>query len=131
MLALPDPHLEIPPDLTLTMRTRRDQLATVVMSYNAHISIYDYLLIGQEDMLVIDNGVLRNKDGVLYDPKQDPAGGRTSGLLQNREFVAAIREQRQPMISADSVLPALEALQQAQDQYDRWRPQGATHPIGR
>ncbi len=129
VLALPDQRLEIPLDLTLAMRTRHDQLATVVMSYNAHISVYDYLLIGREDMLIIDNGVLRNKDGVLYDPKQDPAGGRNSGVLQNREFVAAIRERRQPMISADSVLPALEALQHAQAQYDAWRPQGAAHPI--
>jgi 2-hydroxy-4-carboxymuconate semialdehyde hemiacetal dehydrogenase len=129
-LALPDKHLGIPLDLTLTMRTRRDQLATVVMSYNAHVSVYDYLLIGHEDMLVIDNGLLRNKDGVLYDPKQDPAGGRNAGLLQNREFVTAIRERRQPMISADSVLPALDALQRAQEQYDAWRPQGATHRIG-
>jgi 2-hydroxy-4-carboxymuconate semialdehyde hemiacetal dehydrogenase len=100
------------------------------MSYNAHISVYDYLLIGVEDMLIVDNGVLRNKSGVLYDPKDDQTEGRNSGLLQNREFVNAIREGRQPSISADSVLPALDVLQRAQDHFDRTTPAGAVHPIG-
>jgi 2-hydroxy-4-carboxymuconate semialdehyde hemiacetal dehydrogenase len=130
VLALPDKNLGIPLDLTLAMRTKRDQLATVAMSYNAHVSIYDYLLIGVEDMLIVDNGVLRNKGGVLYDPKEDQTEGRNSGLLQNREFVAAVREGRQPAISADSVLPALEVLQKAQAHYDKTTPAGAVHPIG-
>jgi 2-hydroxy-4-carboxymuconate semialdehyde hemiacetal dehydrogenase len=129
MLALPDRRLDIPFDLTLVMRTPRDQLATVTMSYNCAISTYDYLLMGEQDTLLIDHGALRNREGVLYDPKQDQSGSRNGALLQNREFVAALREGRQPEVSADAVLPALDALQQAQDAYDRWRPQGATHPI--
>jgi hypothetical protein len=66
---------------------------------------------------------------VLFDPKQDQSAEHGGGLLQNREFVAAVREHRQPAISADAVLPTLDLLQQAQDAYDRWRPQGAVHPI--
>jgi 2-hydroxy-4-carboxymuconate semialdehyde hemiacetal dehydrogenase len=129
MLALPDPHLEIPLDLTLVVRTPRDQLGTVAMSYNSHLSIYDYLLIGKEDTLMIANGVLSNREGVLYDPKQDQTEGRNSGLLQNREFVDAIREGRQPSISAGAVLPALEVLQKAQDAFATWAPPGTRHPI--
>lgn len=129
MLALPNAHLDIPLDLTLVMRTERDQLATVAMSYNSHISLYDYVLIGEEDTLLINNGVLSNREGVLYDPKQDQSENRNSGLLQNREFVNAIREGRQPSASADSVLPALEALQKAQDAYDSWRPEGKKHHV--
>jgi 2-hydroxy-4-carboxymuconate semialdehyde hemiacetal dehydrogenase len=131
MLALPDQHLNIPLDLSLVLRTRRDQLATVAMSYNSHRSLYDYVLVGREDTLLIDNGVLRNVRDVLYDPKQDQAEGRSSGLMQNREFVAAIRERRQPAISADAVLPVLDVLQRAQDAYGRWLPKarGEQHPI--
>ena len=131
MLALPDQQLGIPLDLTLVMRTKRDQLATVAMSYNAHLSLYDYVLIGREDTLLINNGVLSNREGVLYDPRQDPTEGRASGQRQNREFVNAVRERRQPEISADAVLPTLEALQQAQDAYDRWdlKAKGERHPI--
>ncbi|MGH2370736.1 MAG: hypothetical protein ACRDI2_21370, partial [Chloroflexota bacterium] len=129
MVALPDQRLGIPLDLSLVLRTKRDQLATVAMSYNSHASIYDYVLIGREDTLRISENRLFNKDGVLYDPKQDPAGGPSGGLAQNREFVAAVREGRQPEVSADAVLPALEVLQRVQDAFDHWAPQDATHPI--
>jgi 2-hydroxy-4-carboxymuconate semialdehyde hemiacetal dehydrogenase len=128
-MALPDQGLDTPLDLSLIVRTPSDQLATVVMSYNSHVSLYDYVLIGREMTLVIENGVLRSQEGVLYDPKTDQSEGRNSGLLQNREFVAAIREGRQPAISAESVLPALAVLQQVQDAFDRWAPPGARHPI--
>ena len=128
MLALPDKELDIPLDLSLMMRTKRDQLATVSMSYNSHVSLYDYVLIGIEDTLIVDNGVLRNRDGVLYDPKED-ADSRNHGLLQNREFVDAIQQGRQPSISADAVLPALDVLQQAQDAYDSYRRGKGPHPI--
>jgi hypothetical protein len=89
-----------------------------------------YILIGQEDTLAIENGVLRNRQGVLLDPKQLEPGERDGGLLQDREFVNAVQERREPAISADAVLPALDALQQAQDQYDSWRPEGHVHPVG-
>jgi 2-hydroxy-4-carboxymuconate semialdehyde hemiacetal dehydrogenase len=129
-VALPDRQLGIPLDLSIVVRTRRDQVATVVMSYNSHLSLYDYVLVGREDTLLIADGTLRNREGTLYDPKHEVAEARSGGLLQNREFVAAIRERRQPAISADAVLPALEVLQRVQDAYDAWRPPGGKHPIG-
>ena len=129
MLALPDKDLDVPLDLSLVLRTKHDQLATVSMSYNSHISLYDYVLIGVEDTLVVENGVLRNREGVLYDPKEDQAEEKNAGILQNREFVSAIREHRQPAISADAVLPALDVLQQAQNSYDSWRQDKGSHPI--
>ena len=128
-LALPDKELDIPLDLSLALRTTRDQLATVSMSYNSHVSLYDYVLVGVEDTLIVENGVLRNREKVLYDPKEDQSEEKNSGLLQNREFVAAIRDGRQPEISADSVLPALDALQRAQDAYDAYRRGKGPHPI--
>ena len=70
--------------------------------------------------------MLRNREGVLYDPRADAAGGRDSGLLQDREFFAAIREGRPPAISAECRPPALEVLQQAQDAYDRRQAQRVT-----
>jgi 2-hydroxy-4-carboxymuconate semialdehyde hemiacetal dehydrogenase len=129
MLALPDKELDVPLDLSLLMRTQRDQLATVSMSYNSHVSLYDYVLIGVEDTLVVENGILRNREGVLYDPKDDQTEEKNAGLLQNREFVSAIRDNRQPAISADAVLPALDVLQQAQSAYDTWRHNKGSHPI--
>ncbi|WP_158674578.1 Gfo/Idh/MocA family protein [Streptomyces hoynatensis] len=129
--ALPDRRLGIPMDISLTLKTRRDQLGIVSMSYHSRVPVYDYVLVCEEDTLVIENGVLRDRDGVLYDPRQDPTENRDSWLLQDREFAAAVRERRPPAISAESVLPALDALQRAQDAYDASLPPGATHPVFR
>lgn len=129
MVALPDQQLGIPLDLSIVLRTKHDQLATIAMSYNSHISLNDYVLIGREDTLLVAESALRHREGVLYDPQADASEARNAGLMQNREFVAAIQEQRPPAISAESVLPALDVLQRVQDDYDRWAPAGARHPI--
>jgi 2-hydroxy-4-carboxymuconate semialdehyde hemiacetal dehydrogenase len=118
VLAPPDPNLGIPLDLSLAMRTARGQIGTVAMSYNSHVSLYDYVLVGVEDTLLVEQGVLRNREGVLYDPRQDGSDERNGGLLQDREFVAAVREGRPAAVDAAAVLPALEVLQRAQDAYE-------------
>jgi len=115
-IALPDQKMASPLDLTLLVRTPLDQLVSVNMSYNSHVSLYDYLLVGREESLVL--------------PGQgpDPVNGV---VAQDRDFLTAVREGSEPAISAESVLPALWVLQQAQDQYDAFlhhRP-GAAHPI--
>jgi 2-hydroxy-4-carboxymuconate semialdehyde hemiacetal dehydrogenase len=130
VLAPPDSNLGIPLDLSLALRTARGQIGTVAMSYNSHVSVYDYVLVGVEDTLLIEQGVLRNRDGVLYDPRSDASEARDSGLLQDREFAAAVREGRPTAIDAAAVLPALEVLQRAQDVYAAGGAGGAP-PAGR
>ena len=113
-VALPSGNLNVPMDLGIVMRTERDQVITVAMSYNTHISLHDYLVIGQENTLLFDNGELRNKNRVLIPPpNQDNVAEAIS--RQNAEFVAAVFDQREPAISARSVRPAMAALQAAQD----------------
>jgi len=115
-IALPDQKMASFLDLTLLVRTPQDQLVSVNMSYNSHVSLYDYLLIGREESLVL--------------PGQgpDPVNGVAA---QDRDFLAAVRDGSEPAISAESVLPALWVLQQAQDQYDAFLQHhpGALHPI--
>jgi 2-hydroxy-4-carboxymuconate semialdehyde hemiacetal dehydrogenase len=115
-IALPDQKMQSFLDLSVLVRTPLDQLVSVNMSYNSHLSISDYLLIGREESLVL--------------PGQgpDPVNGVAA---QDRDFLAAVREGSEPAISAESVLPALWVLQQAQDHYDAWRlhQPGAAHPI--
>ncbi|MER8072277.1 Gfo/Idh/MocA family oxidoreductase [Streptomyces sp. NPDC094034] len=111
MVAEPDPKLGVPLDLSILLRTRRDQLGTVAMSYNSDLgATYDFALMGRGETLFIENRVLRNRDGVLYEP-----GNQDSGLLQDREFIAAIREGRPSAVDADAVLPAMELLQRVED----------------
>jgi 2-hydroxy-4-carboxymuconate semialdehyde hemiacetal dehydrogenase len=127
-VALPDSHMGIPLDLSILMRTQQDQLASVNMSYNSHLSLYDYLLIGTDTSLLIGEGKLRGNNGLLFDPANAPVYDESAALRQNREFLAAIHEQRQASISAESVLPAMWVLQQVQDTADR-APKGLLHPI--
>ncbi len=115
-VALPDQGMGVPLDLSVLVRTAQDQLVSVNMSYNSHLSLYDYVLVGREESLLIDGNA---KDGV------------PGFEVQDRAFLDAVRDGTEPPISAASVLPALWVLQQAQDQYDAWRQtQSQTaHPI--
>ncbi|MFI5268324.1 MAG: Gfo/Idh/MocA family protein [Chloroflexota bacterium] len=112
-VAPPDAKMGIPMDLSILLRTRGAALASVNMSYNSHLSIYDYLIVGAETTLLVSEGKLIGPEGVLLDPAQWPKNDSPQ-LLQDREFLAAVRERRQPAISGQSVLPAMWALQQVE-----------------
>jgi 2-hydroxy-4-carboxymuconate semialdehyde hemiacetal dehydrogenase len=125
-VALPGGNLGIPMDLTLAMRTTRDQLVTVAMSYNTHIPVHDYLLIGEETTVLYADGELRDRERVLV-----PKGDADPIAVQDGEFFAAVREHRDPSVSARSARPAMAALQAAQDSLEaRLREMGthARHP---
>lgn len=121
-VALPGADLGIPMDLTLAMRTGRDQLVTVAMSYHTHIPVNDSLIIGEETTLLIQDGRLFDRDRLLVEPPSpDPtsAAALDSPIVrQDAEFVAAIREGREPAVSGRSLRPAMAALQAAQDGLD-------------
>jgi 2-hydroxy-4-carboxymuconate semialdehyde hemiacetal dehydrogenase len=116
-VALPGGNLGIPMDLTVTMRTAHDQLATVAMSYNIGFPVHDYLIIGEERTILFDDGVLRDNEHVLVEKAE---GEEIDAPIprQDAEFFAAIREGREPAISGRSVRPAMAALQAAQDSLD-------------
>lgn len=116
-VALPDANLGIPMDLAIAMRTPADQVVSVAMSYNTHLPLHDYLIIGEEATLLFSDGELRSKDEVLV-PKQDLQDLTEPIMDQDAEFLAAIREHRDPAISGRSVRPALAALQVVQDSLD-------------
>jgi 2-hydroxy-4-carboxymuconate semialdehyde hemiacetal dehydrogenase len=101
-------------DLGLVMRTPRDQVVTVAMSYNTHIPLHDYLVIGEENTLLFSNGELRDRERVLVPRPAEDITHEAIGR-QDAEFLAAIREQREPSVSARGVRPAMAALQAAQE----------------
>ncbi|HVB97659.1 MAG TPA: Gfo/Idh/MocA family oxidoreductase [Chloroflexota bacterium] len=114
--AAPSPHLDIPLDLDVLLRTPSDQLISVNMSYNTMLKFNDYLLIGEETTLLATLQRLESPDGVVLDKTGDTDSGAIRA--QDREFLAAIREEREPSVNAASVRPTMAALQAAQDQYD-------------
>ena len=123
IIATPDASVGAPLDLSIVLRTADDRLATIAMSYNAHLSRYDYVLIGREDTMEIRDGNMKERHGTPADiPGADTANSPSPVVLQNREFHASILEGRPPSISPDSVLPAMEVLQIAQDAADALAP---------
>ena len=110
-----DPHMGIPMDLSIQLRVDNGKLASVNMSYNSHLSLYDYLLIGDQESLLVSDGRLSSRDAILYEPSHQLAYDDSAAVLQDREFLGAIAEGRQSAISPDSVLPAMWALQHVQD----------------
>ena len=125
-LALPGKHLGIPMDLAIVMRTPQDQIINIAMSYNTHIPQHDYLIIGEDETLLATLRELRNQSTTLYAQREDAPDAIAT---QDREFLAAVREGREPAVSGRAVRPAMAALQKAQDQFDAWAPPGAVHPI--
>ena len=115
----PDPRLQIPMDLSILLRTTRDQVVTVVMSYRAMPPVQDYVVIADETTLVYADNELRDHSRVLV-PAGDQEPYDTGALdRQNTDFFASILTGREPVSSARNVRPAMVALQHAQDELDR------------
>lgn len=115
--ASPTNHLGIPMDFDVLMRAPKGPLVAVSMSYNTKLSYNEYLLIGEETTLLATNHRLSGPDGVILEGN----GGGPEGnpiTKQDREFLAAAREGREPAISARAVRPAMKVLQAVQDEYD-------------
>jgi 2-hydroxy-4-carboxymuconate semialdehyde hemiacetal dehydrogenase len=121
-VARPDPRTGIPQDLDLLLKTPADQLVCLSLSYNTHLDLDEYLIVGEEDSLRFDHGRLTGPEGVRDDPSARGADhNRLSWEAQDREFLAALREGRPASPSGAEVLPALAILQQVED---RWMPGG-------
>ena len=94
-------QLGIPMDLAIGMRTAADQVLTVAMSYNTHVPLHDYVVIGEEETLVVEG-----------------KSGLDSIEQQDGDFLSAVRDGTEPPISGRAVRPAMAALQRVQDALD-------------
>ncbi len=110
----PHQELGIPLDLAVSLRTPRDQIVSCALSYNTMRPLLEILIIGEETTLMV-------RDRRLLDPNDQivAAGGEneeaSAGYLQNIEFISALRQEREPMVSGEAVLPTMQALQAVQD----------------
>ncbi|MEU6145641.1 Gfo/Idh/MocA family oxidoreductase [Streptomyces sp. NPDC047081] len=111
----PDPSSGKPLDITLTMTTEDGRVGTVVGSYtNETPQVYDYYLAGVGRTVFVEQNVVRHRDGIAYDPNEHPEDDEDR-VLQNREFFYAVAAGCPAAISPDSILPAMDVLQRAQD----------------
>jgi 2-hydroxy-4-carboxymuconate semialdehyde hemiacetal dehydrogenase len=102
-------ELGIPLDLDLLLRVG-ERPVNIAMSYNSPWPLHDYLVIGEEATLRFENGRLFGSEGEVFAPT-----GAHPIREQDQEFLAAVREGREPSAGGRSVLPAMRALQTIED----------------
>lgn len=112
------PELNIAMDMSIGMKSENGALCTLSLSFNndgpfgtffryicdngTYIARYDDLVDGNENPIDL-SGVAVSNNGIE---------------LQDREFIAAIREGREPNSSVQQVLPAMETLHQLEQLLD-------------
>jgi 2-hydroxy-4-carboxymuconate semialdehyde hemiacetal dehydrogenase len=115
---MPDVHPQtgIPMEAVVLVETARDQSFLVHGSYHAAWRLYDKLLVTDRDTWFFDilAGTLKTRDGTTAIEDE-----QTNCARVTHDFVAAVREGRQPFVSGPSVLPAMAVLQAVQDDWDR------------
>ena len=104
-------------DLSMSFALPGGIPVTVTESYNISTFRWRGLFIGEEATLEFREGVLYDGDDNVIIPHHD----YTDVTAQNREFIAAVLEGRDPAITGESVLPAMEILQKAQQSADEER----------
>ena len=106
----PHPELGIPLDLDVLFKAGEIPVS-ISMSYNSPVPRHEYFFIGEETSIAYREGKLWGPDGVLWEA---PEGESRSILEQDREWLNAIREDREPAVSPDAVLPAMTLLYRAE-----------------
>ena len=118
-LGPPHHHLRIPMDISIALKTAGGLVGSISLSYNTHQALDDAFFIGEEDTIAANyaTGTLVGKDGVIFDAGMTEVVPHDVITAQDREFFAALDEQRDPDPSIADVLPSLRALQVVQDIY--------------
>ncbi|MBV8096955.1 MAG: Gfo/Idh/MocA family oxidoreductase [Acetobacteraceae bacterium] len=105
----------IPMECVVLVDTEADQSLVVHGSYHATYRFYDKLIVTGRDTYFYDilAGTLRTAEGTT--PIEDE---QTNAAHVITDFLAAVRENRPPLASGPSVLPAMRVLQAVQDAWD-------------
>jgi 2-hydroxy-4-carboxymuconate semialdehyde hemiacetal dehydrogenase len=109
------PQTGIPMECILSVETPRNQTLLVSGSYCSRERIYDSLIVTDRQSYRLD--ILRNRL-VTGDGPVEVAPEKDNLALVTQDFVAAVREGRQPAVPGRSVLPAMRVLHAAQMRWD-------------
>ncbi|MBV8577296.1 MAG: Gfo/Idh/MocA family oxidoreductase [Acetobacteraceae bacterium] len=119
----------IPMECVVLVETEADQSLLVHGSYHATYRFYDKLIVTDRETYFYDilAGTLRTEGGTM--PIEDE---QTNAARIITDFMAAVRENRPPLASGPSVLPAMRVLQSVQDAWDaQYGPQSIPgRPLG-
>ena len=105
----------LPMDYAITLRTTDGGIASIALSYNALVGASDYVVIGDEQTIVIEDTALRTSKGIVYDSGDFAAVERRAILEQDRDFLKSIETGSTPIAAAAAILPAMHVLQAVED----------------
>src|SRR3954463_7110063 len=109
------PATVTPMECIVMVETEADQSLLVHGSYHAAYRFYDKLIVTDKDTYFYDilAGTLKTSEGTAEIETEQQNCTRVT-----LDFLAAARETRPPRASGPSVLPAMQILQQVQDEWD-------------
>ena len=109
-----DPGTGTSLDVSMIFRTSEEQIVTISMSYNARPGAGGSLFVCENGTMILSGGSVTFGGEVIF---QDEGKTSPQGVpAQDEEFIAAIREDREPSCTAQDGLNALVVLQQVYDQ---------------
>jgi len=101
-------------DMNLSMLLPGKVLVSISQSYNISSFRLRALFIGEEATLEFDDGKLLDGEGRVVVPETSSR----DLCAQDQEFITSVREGRDPGITGEEVLPAMQVLQRAQASAD-------------
>jgi len=100
-------------DISMLIRYANEAIATTSLSYNARQAATGNIYLCENGVLKVSgSSVVFNGENV-FEATAKPESGV---LVQNRDFIEAIRNDRQPTCNADEALKSITVLQQVYDQ---------------
>lgn len=106
----------IPMECIVMVETERDQTLLVHGSYHAAYRLYDKLIITDQDTYYYDILAATYRTGAGVSQME---GEQENCARVVFDFLDAVRNNRPPLASGPSVLPAMRVLQAVQDQWDQ------------
>jgi 2-hydroxy-4-carboxymuconate semialdehyde hemiacetal dehydrogenase len=100
-------------DVSLLVRYENEAIATISLSYNAQKSASGNLFICEKGTLCHTGKTITLNGETIFETADHAEGAIPA---QNREFIAAIREDREPSCNGEDALASLLLLQQVYDQ---------------
>jgi 2-hydroxy-4-carboxymuconate semialdehyde hemiacetal dehydrogenase len=110
-----DPRTGIPMEVVLVVETHDEQSVIATGSYYAGWRIYDMLVVGDRDMYHVDE--LTSTYTTSEGERPIPTEQENAELIAP-DFVAAVKEGREPFVPGWSVLPTMRVLHRAQENWD-------------
>lgn len=111
-----DAQTRIPMDAYVALETAKEQSLVCAGSYYGRERIFEVFVVTDRDSYRLDifGSTLTTGAGVASVSSEE----ETCALV-TADFLAAVTERREPLVSASGVLPAMSVLQEVQDAWDR------------